>query len=331
MLPFVQGCSSTTSLEKTLEKRAEQSKEFIYQENQASEQPKDRNHKEGGEDNAHNGEAKIESTVHELSPEELSPSFEGGIDSSSGKCHVDASTPEQPSPETPDQTMTEFSKKTTFHFKGRVFDFVSNKSPLIEGVKICILNQPKIACETSDKGGRFVFHDLPLNVDLYFTFKDDAKKLVPLMVPLNVPLSSLDGNGYLNHRVGLITLTIAKGLAVVMGVRNLDLTGKTQIVADLHDKRLDPIQGATVSVSPKTGQGPYYLTGSGTKNPGGVTSVPGMAIFFNVDPGKTLLVNYKHPCRKCQAFPTSVRNTKGTASKIKTFKGWLIVTSGICH
>ncbi|TNE49632.1 MAG: hypothetical protein EP343_11265 [Deltaproteobacteria bacterium] len=261
----------------------------------------------------------VEETTDEASDEMLT-------DGGAGETTTDGGASDSPAQETVPEAPVK-----TFNFTGAVFDFFASGNPPIKDVKVCVHQQSQYACATTDASGKFTLYKLPHDTDLNISFVNTQKQLMPLIVPLNVPVSEIDGNGNYNHRVGLLSEQVAKLVALSMGVANVDLTGKAHIVADIHDKQLNTIQGATVTMTPTGGDGPHYLTATGTKNPKQETSQPGIAVYFNVPPGKTYSVTYKHTSKSCKAWPSTVRNTTSSAAQFEAFKGFLIVTSGLCQ
>ncbi|HAA58137.1 MAG TPA: hypothetical protein DCE42_25465 [Myxococcales bacterium] len=228
------------------------------------------------------------------------------------------------------EMMPDTPPKKTFTWAGAVFDFFTPNNPPVGGVKVCVYQKPAISCSTTGTAaGKFSLAGLSVDTDYHVTFEKSG--MTPIVVPIRVPASSLDGNGHFTHRVGMLSEQTAKQVAIGMGVSQIDLVNKAHVVADVHDGQQNPASGVGVSMSPMSGQGPFYITSSGTKNPTPQTSSAGIAVFFNVTPGTTYEFSYSHSSKTCKSWPTTISDATGVRSKGLALKGFLLVTSGLCQ
>jgi hypothetical protein len=218
--------------------------------------------------------------------------------------------------------------KNTFNWAGHVFDFFTPGNPAVSGVKVCVYQNTSIKCSTSSTSGKFVLFHLTLNADYHVTFEKAG--WMPLVVPIHVPRTSLDGHGEFIHRVGMVAEQTAKLVGTLMGVNNVDLTNKAHVVVDVHESQQNTVAGVSITMSPQNGQGPFYTTTSGTKNPKPETSAAGLAIFLNVTPG-TYEFSYTHATKSCKNWPSTIADSTGKKSKGLALKGYLLVTSGLCQ
>jgi hypothetical protein len=171
--------------------------------------------------------------------------------------------------------------------------------PPLPGVTICIYQNSAIACATSAADGTFTLTGLPIRGDLVLELKKDGYQSI--LLPIETASSDMDGRGnplYMSPnasppQVGEAIDQTNKGTINAFAVQ-LDSNG-----VDLHS-----VPGTTVTLSPSSGIGPYFVNDNGSIDLTSTGYTGQTALFYNVDPG-TYTLTYANPAFDCEpiSFP----------------------------
>ena len=235
---------------------------------------------------------------------------------------ISENTPENTTENTP-ETIQKFS------LQGWVVQALVTPLTGIEGVEVCLHQDPSVACVQSAQDGSYTLQGVPIGVDIEVTLTKASAGYVPLMIPLHLDSQSPFVVGGATFRVGIFTQTTAQQTAALLGAPAPDLTQKSLIVAQVHEEQqfLVPVTLASVAMTPTSGAGPFYLPDG--VNPPNTTGDTGTAVFFNVDPGQDYDVTASHPQRPCHP---ERRTRKGNnTSRFTAHAGWAILTTWICN
>jgi hypothetical protein len=146
-----------------------------------------------------------------------------------------------------------------------------NGTPL-DGVKVCVFRHPEMPCATSDGKGAFSI-DLPSNSETGVTLEKSG--YVNVLVPLLV------GTATLTYTIGVPTELSRKQLYAAYGVTYPDAAhGFVQLIGTLQGKFELGLDGATGSIDPSTGTGPFYVDANGAAAPSATSTSAYSAIYF---------------------------------------------------
>jgi hypothetical protein len=244
------------------------------------------------------------------------------------------STPEA-EPETTAEMISENTPENTpetiqrFSLQGRVVQALVTPLTGVEGVEVCLYQDPSVPCVQSAQDGIYTLQGVPMGVDIELTLKKVSDGYVPLMIPLHLDSQSPFVVNGQELRIGIFTQTTAQQTAALLGAPAPDLTQKSLIVAQVHEEQqfLVPVTHASVAMTPTSGAGPYYLPDG--VNPPNTTGDTGTVVFFNVDPSQDYDVTASHPQRPCHP---ERRTRKGNnTSRFTAHAGWAILTTWICN
>jgi hypothetical protein len=171
----------------------------------------------------------------------------------------------------------------------------------IEGVEVCVYQKSSIPCVMTDKNGIFTLTGLPAFTDIVLTLKKSG--YLPNLKPIETASDDMDGlstgqaismGGGAAPTLPLTVDWLGKGQVIFFAV-TLGPTGNpSESVGDV---------GATVTLSPASSDGPYYLGPQNTLEPSATSIVDTAGLFFNLDPG-TYEVTFHDPTKDCAPIST---------------------------
>jgi hypothetical protein len=206
-----------------------------------------------------------------------------------------------------------------------VSGMVSNSSThkAVANVQVCV-TYPKLApkpCTTTDSNGLYSLAGVPQQWDVTISF--DAATYVPADVYAHT------GANDVTFPLDMLTVTAATGFATLLG-KTFDPT-KGLVFAEantLVDGGLAGFPGASFALSPASGDGPYYVDGSGAPNKSLTsTSVAGIAAFLNTAPGS---YDMTVPSTNC-AGPNSGWSPAANKVSLKTTAGRASIVAFFCQ
>lgn len=259
-----------------------------------------------------------ETTNPEPSPEHEATQeahLDGGNEAFSD--HVSEPTPEASAEITPEYP-------TTTIVVGNIRSF--STGAFVQGIDVCVDGVPT-SCVTSGRSGEFKINDFPVGKEAILTFTSATLGLYPILLPFHIP----PGQSVRPFFIGVVTATELNQLSLALSGKPLD-PAKGVLVSDVFDGVYGnipvPFAGVTVSVSPASGDGPYYpnnppITSSTS------TSTAGLAVYFNASPGPFAL-SYTHPTKTCKAPPIYQQDAKGASTSILR-AGWISLVAAFCN
>jgi hypothetical protein len=155
----------------------------------------------------------------------------------------------------------------------------------LAGVSVCVYQNAAIPCVTTDANGIFIISGLPAASDIALTFHRDG--YVPVLTAIATPNTDIDGLSGAGSPLLMpsstpsttpVPIDIAhKGIVTVVAIMP-GPSGKPTSTGDV---------GAKISLSPMTGNGPYFLDQTNTVIvPSATSMVYEGAVYFNLDPGE---------------------------------------------
>ncbi|MEZ4451271.1 MAG: tetratricopeptide repeat protein [Nannocystaceae bacterium] len=169
----------------------------------------------------------------------------------------------------------------------RVVDEFSDVGLL--GAEVCVDGG---ACLESDADGQVVFETWPERQDLILRIR--------LADRLPVVLAVRAGPSPTSHEVALYRRRSAVEIATGLGLRDDPTRG--HLLAGVEGPALDPVRGATLSLAPAAGDGPFYLSELGafdrSLSATGVNS-RGAVAWIGLPPGRYDL-SARHPELRCE-------------------------------
>lgn len=216
----------------------------------------------------------------------------------------------------------------SYYLFGGVSSVLAPGNPPIQGVKVCVLNDKSIPCVTSAKDGKYRLNGLSYDTPYYITYTSSTLKLQPTMMPLYLSSKTNPLPNNVDIRLELLKESETKLIGQLLGITNLDLKTKSAVTVDIRESRLVSVAGASVTLSPKKGLGPFYLTTNYTKHSKNVTTATGLATFLNL-PADTYNFTFSHPTKTCKQWFTSIPGPNGSAKAVIP-AGWLVYVFGEC-
>jgi hypothetical protein len=170
----------------------------------------------------------------------------------------------------------------------------------LEGVNVCVHDDPTIPCVTSASDGTFTLTGLPVRSNVEVTLEKAGYASV--LIPIATASTDMDG------RSNPIPMMDGDGGAPPIGT-SVDWanTGQVQVFVLGQDPtsgvyRGEP--GASLSLAPQGGQGPFYLDDGRHIVEGATTFVDAYAWYFNLAAGTyTLTFDDSHSDCESIAFP----------------------------
>jgi hypothetical protein len=198
----------------------------------------------------------------------------------------------------------------------------------IEGVEVCVYEKSSIPCVMTDKNGMFTLSGLPALTDIVLTLKKSG--YLPNLKAIETASTDMDG--------------LAAGQAISMGGGSapalpvdVDWLGKGQVTffAATLSPTGDPTEsvgdvGAKVTLSPTSGNGPYYLGPNNALDPSATSIVDTAGLFFNLDPGN-YEITFDDPTKDCAPISTQFGGfgfpSPPSSVKFPIMKGY--ITNGV--
>ncbi len=156
----------------------------------------------------------------------------------------------------------------------------------LAGVSVCVYQNSAIPCVTTDDGGIFTISGLPAGSDIALTFKKDG--YVPVLTAVFTPNTDIDGLSSAGSPLVMGSSTVPSITPVPVDIKNKGLVIVAAVIPGSSGKPTDATGdvGAKISLSPMTGNGPYYLDrGNSAIVPSATSMVYEGAVYFNLDPG----------------------------------------------
>ncbi len=154
------------------------------------------------------------------------------------------------------------------------------------GVEACWDGGGYQTCSTSTGMGTFTLQDLPVPVvgRIDFTHPD----LIDVVAIQPTPTGQIIERGYTMYDASQFARVYTSGDATFTDGLGTLVVSAVQEVVRLGEERIDPVTGATFSISPDLGDGPHYVSGDPANgiDPGlSSTGGSGAAIVLNVPVG----------------------------------------------
>jgi hypothetical protein len=156
----------------------------------------------------------------------------------------------------------------------------------LAGVSVCVYQNTAIPCVTTDANGMFTISGLPAVSDIALTFRRDG--YVPVLTAIATPNTDIDGLSGAGSPLLMASSTVPSMTPVSIDIAN---KGSVTVVAVIPGSSGRPTDstgdvGAKISLSPMTGNGPYFLDQTNTAIvPSATSMVYEGAVYFNLDPG----------------------------------------------
>lgn len=176
---------------------------------------------------------------------------------------------------------------------------VSSTIP-VEGARVCVYQNDAIPCATSAADGTFTLRGLPVMTDIAITIVKDGYRST--LRAVETASTNMDGTGNPTTLVSVnapdppVPVTVDwqnKGQLTIFAIAPLADAGGTY--------GGDP--GATVSLSPMSGSGPYFLHNDGTYDLAATSFVDVPGQYVNLDPG-TYEVTFTDALHNCAPIST---------------------------
>jgi hypothetical protein len=172
-------------------------------------------------------------------------------------------------------------------------------APPLPGVQVCVYQNTTLPCVTTAADGTFMMMGLPVRSDLVLSFAKSGYSSI--LQPIETASTDMDGRGnpiIMNRPDPTflppgLTADPTKGdisaFAVTAGGDGGSFTG---------------VGGTTITLSPMSGSGPYFVNQQGTIDPSAKSFESSQAYYFNVDPG-TYVLTYANSGYDCEpiSFP----------------------------
>jgi hypothetical protein len=166
----------------------------------------------------------------------------------------------------------------------------SNPRPPLEGVTVCALDLPEVACATTDAAGKYTLKGLPANEKGALTFSKQG--YLTGVVPGETEAEDL-----------VVDTSIAPEQVAQMfaGIAELDwpLVDSGVLAIDVYDGQGNFIEGASATISPSEGtKGPIYLGDTMLPDKDLTVTSKSSVVYFQAPVG-TVSLTVQHPERTC--------------------------------
>ncbi|MEW5847725.1 MAG: hypothetical protein AB2A00_02885 [Myxococcota bacterium] len=176
---------------------------------------------------------------------------------------------------------------------GEVFAFNSGRR--LEGVRVCLWDDPQHPCTNSSSDGSYRISALPGNTDIALSFEKDGH--VPLLSP-----ATTTGADYEDSRLLFPTATLTNTLtAVAAQDPTLQQHGVVMFTVSSGSNGITetPLAGATVELVTPAAGGRVYLAVDGSADPQlTTTGTSGLVLFYDL-PAGTYELAVQHPTATC--------------------------------
>jgi hypothetical protein len=182
---------------------------------------------------------------------------------------------------------------TSARLAWNVGDLATNPPVFLEGVEVCVHEHPDIPCAETDDAGRVELAGLPRDTPLDLTFHKDG--YIPTLKTIETSFVDMDGtaNPVMMPAVGTLGTPGVELELETKGVLGFFAVGDS-----------GPVPGTKVSLSPASGDGPFFVGLDGVIDPDATATLAVGGVFFNLEPGEYTLTTSAEG-RKCagMSFP----------------------------
>ena len=161
---------------------------------------------------------------------------------------------------------------------------------VLEGVELCVADQPDIPCAVSDAQGN-VELSLPANSELMI--RCEGPEHGPMYMTWTIGDADIDADTFRIVKSGTIDALLGIAGAEAWPEQGAIIAN---VYSDLDAK--EPVAGASFVISPAAG-GPVYLDETPLPDPElTATTIGGPGVFFDIEDGEiTIRASHEHPCR----------------------------------
>jgi hypothetical protein len=156
----------------------------------------------------------------------------------------------------------------------------------LAGVSVCVYQNAAIPCVTTDANGIFTISGLPAVSNMALTFHRDG--YVPVLTAIATPNTDIDGLSGAGSPLLMTSSTVPSKTPVPVDIATKGVVTVIAIIPGSSGRPTDSTGdvGAKISLSPMTGNGPYFLDQTNTAFvPSATSMVYEAAVYFNLDPG----------------------------------------------
>lgn len=197
----------------------------------------------------------------------------------------------------------------------------------LEGLKVCLFDDESSPCETTDAAGRFSISGLPAKSQV--TLSLEKAGYVPLLFPIETGSADMDGS-----IAGPLPMASSATPSSSVPVA-LDLVDKGMIATFAIAPSGAGVSGAlgtTLALTPKSGDGPYFITDRNVLDVSATSIVNQVALYLNLAPG-TYEVGFENPGHACAplTIPFGFGFTAGSSSvKCPVVAGFQTMCGVLC-
>lgn len=202
----------------------------------------------------------------------------------------------------------------------------------LEGVSVCVFEQPDIACATTDATGHYKLSGLPAGEDLLISYtKPDYVAQIGMLStgsadigPVEIRLAPESSAELLFALIGA-TWPLGETGGVTFGAYPTTTGGGIGPT--------DGIAGYAVMMAPDSGTGPVYVDNSEIPNTELTeTSAPGWGLYANVDPGTVGITFTKagKPCDRVRPGYGWESSFSGGTLQVPIITGYLTAGAVLC-
>ena len=189
----------------------------------------------------------------------------------------------------------------------RNFDYT--KYPVVPGVKVCVYDNSKIPCATTDAGGKYSLAGLPEALDVYLSYQKDS--LAPML------FKAVSGIGNEMPAMLMVSTTYRDSFAKAGGIEPDENTGLIFFGANLLEDRRTPfkqmfgtsevyyLRGYQARLLPASKAGPVYVSADWKADASLTTSSQAGWGILQAAPGDYEM-RYSHSAVTCPPVTTKV-------------------------
>jgi hypothetical protein len=196
----------------------------------------------------------------------------------------------------------------------------STSYPVLPGVEVCVHTHPELPCATSDSLGDYTLSaPAEAEIALHFVKEGFMSALAPWTTGKDDQKTDWD----------LVPQTLASAVAGAVGATWPPPDGKGYFVFYLTAPTAGGTMGATASISPASGVGPYYYDKTGLPDTSLTSVAEGKGgLFVEVDAGE-VDVSIQHPGLICNGGPRHWASATASG-RVPVASGFLTVISLKC-